>query len=104
MQIHALSNTSSKCEMQSRQCNSYPSLYHDVTYMLGVTVYFSAYKPGKDEVDQFIATMKPSEDSKSESSEYEDYWDSYEVQYQPFYLKRRAHGTTSIAIAAKNGF
>ena len=40
-----------------------------------------AYKPVKDDVDKFIATMKPeSSETESESSEYEDYWDSYEVQ------------------------
>ena len=49
----------------------------------------AAYKPGKeDEVDQFIATLKPSDtESKTDSSsEYEDYWDSYEVHYSLFML------------------
>ncbi len=41
------------------------------------------YKPApKDEVDEFIATMKPaeSESSQEDSDSYEDYWDSYEVK------------------------
>ena len=48
--------------------------------------------------------MKPSEDSKSESSEYEDYRDSYEVLYQLIYLKGRSHCTTAIAVDTSKEF
>ena len=44
----------------------------------------AAFKPGKhDEVDQFIATLKPTEESDTDSSESDDYWDSYEVRNSP---------------------
>ena len=85
---------------QPRQCNNYQNFNLDIPKYCR----FSAYKPGKDEVDQFIATMKPSEDSKSESSEYEDYWDSYEVLYQLLCLKGRSNGTTAIAVDTSKEF